>query len=74
MWPTIVEVQTAVGPQPVNTYGLFMVLAFSGAFLLIHTLTKRYAVVGRAGKGFEMIKRDRFVRVVPKDVELYELK
>ncbi|MBL8112256.1 MAG: DNA topoisomerase 4 subunit A [Acidobacteria bacterium] len=49
-------------------------LALENSKGTVHTLTKRYAVVGRAGKGFEMIKRDRFVRVVPKDVELYELK
>lgn len=36
MYPTIVEVQTAAGVMPVHTYGLFIVLAFSAAFLSIH--------------------------------------
>jgi phosphatidylglycerol:prolipoprotein diacylglycerol transferase len=36
MWPTITQVQTAMGPLPVNTYGLFIMLAFSGAFAFVH--------------------------------------
>ncbi|MEQ1570998.1 MAG: prolipoprotein diacylglyceryl transferase family protein [Myxococcota bacterium] len=36
MWPTLTQIQTAMGPLPVNTYGIFMMLAFSGAFGLIH--------------------------------------
>ncbi|MEQ1505185.1 MAG: prolipoprotein diacylglyceryl transferase family protein [Myxococcota bacterium] len=44
MWPTLVKVETAVGPQPVNTYGVFIVLAFSAAFLLIHTRSARAGV------------------------------
>jgi phosphatidylglycerol:prolipoprotein diacylglycerol transferase len=44
MWPTITEVQTALGPQPVNTYGLFMLLAFSGAFLLIHVRARAIGI------------------------------
>jgi DNA gyrase subunit A len=38
-----------------------------------YTVTRRYDVVGRGGKGFEMIKRDRFVRSVPPDVVLLDL-
>lgn len=36
MYPTLIEVQTAAGVMPVHTYGLFIVLAFSAAFLAIH--------------------------------------
>jgi DNA gyrase subunit A len=39
----------------------------------LYTLTRRYEVVGRGGKGFEMIKRDRFVRVLPPEPVLREL-
>ncbi len=35
-----------------------------------HTVTKRYTPVSRGGKGFELIKRDRFVKVLPQDIEL----
>jgi DNA gyrase subunit A len=38
-----------------------------------YTVTRRYDVVGRGGKGFEMIKRDRFVRSVPPEVVLLDL-
>ena len=38
-----------------------------------YTVTRRYDVVGRAGKGFEMIKRDRFVKVVPPEIVLLDL-
>jgi DNA gyrase subunit A len=38
-----------------------------------YTVTRRYDVVGRGGKGFEMIRRDRFVRSVPPDVVLLDL-
>jgi len=38
-----------------------------------YTVTRRYDVVGRGGKGFEMIKRDRFVRAVPPEVVLLDL-
>jgi DNA gyrase subunit A len=38
-----------------------------------YTVTRRYDVVGRAGKGFELIKRDRFVRAVPPEIVLLEL-
>lgn len=44
MWPTLIKVETALGPQPVNTYGLFIVLAFSAAFLLIHFRAQRAGV------------------------------
>ena len=37
------------------------------------TVTRRYDVVGRGGKGFELIKRDRFVRAVPPEVVLLDL-
>lgn len=36
MLPTLIEVQTAAGVMPVHTYGLFIALAFSAAFLAIH--------------------------------------
>ncbi len=38
-----------------------------------HTITRRYEVVGRGGRGFEAIKRDRFVKVIPPEVELLDL-
>lgn len=44
MWPTLVEVEGAFGTMPVNTYGLFMMLAFSAAFLLIHVRARRVGV------------------------------
>lgn len=44
MWPTLIKVETALGPQPVNTYGVFIVLAFSAAFLLIHFRAQRAGV------------------------------
>ncbi len=37
------------------------------------TVTRRYAVVGRGGKGFELTKRERLVRAIPPPVELLEL-
>lgn len=39
----------------------------------LYTVTRRYDVVGRAGKGFELIKRDRFTRMVPPEVTLQDL-
>jgi phosphatidylglycerol---prolipoprotein diacylglyceryl transferase len=44
MWPTLIEVEGALGTMPVNTYGLFIMLAFSAAFLLIHTRARRVGV------------------------------
>lgn len=44
MWPTLIQVETALGPQPVNSYGLFIVLVFSAAFLLIHARACRAGV------------------------------
>ena len=38
-----------------------------------HTVTKRYEVVGRGGKGFHLIKRDRLVRAIPPPVLLVDL-
>jgi DNA gyrase subunit A len=38
-----------------------------------YTVTRRYDVVGRGGKGFEMIKRDRFVKTVPAEIVLLDL-
>ena len=38
-----------------------------------HTVTRRHDVVGRGGKGFELIKRDRFVRAVPPEIVLLDL-
>jgi len=35
-----------------------------------HTITKRYTPVSRGGKGFELIKRDRFVKALAPDIEL----
>jgi hypothetical protein len=37
------------------------------------TVTRRYAVVGRGGKGFELAKRDRIVKVIPPELVLREL-
>ncbi len=38
-----------------------------------HTITRRHDVTGRGGKGFELIKRDRFVRAVPAEIVLLDL-
>ncbi len=38
-----------------------------------HTVTKRYDVVGRGGRGFHLIKRDRLVRALPPPVALADL-
>jgi DNA gyrase subunit A len=38
-----------------------------------HTVTKRYDVVGRGGRGFHLIKRDRLVRSIPPPVDLVDL-
>jgi DNA gyrase subunit A len=38
-----------------------------------HTVTKRYEVVGRGGRGFHLIKRDRLVRALPPPPGLVEL-
>ena len=35
-----------------------------------HTITKRYTPVSRGGKGFELIKRDRLVKMLAQDIEL----
>ena len=35
-----------------------------------HTITKRYTPVSRGGKGFELIKRDRLVKMLPPEIEL----
>ncbi len=37
-----------------------------------HTITKRYDVVGRGGRGFHLIKRDRLVRAVPPGIALVD--
>jgi phosphatidylglycerol---prolipoprotein diacylglyceryl transferase len=44
MWPTLVDVQTAAGPIGIHPYVIFMVLAFSSAFLVIHLLSRRIGV------------------------------
>lgn len=44
MWPTLIEVDTAVGHQAANTYGVFIVLAFSAAFLYINGRALRAGV------------------------------
>lgn len=36
MWPTLFEVQTASGSWGAHTYGLLILIAFCGAFLLAH--------------------------------------
>jgi len=38
-----------------------------------HTITRRYAEVGRGGKGHEVMKRDQFVKVVPTEIALVDL-
>jgi DNA gyrase subunit A len=38
-----------------------------------HTITKRYTPVSRGGRGFELIKRDRLVRMLPPEIELIPL-
>jgi DNA gyrase subunit A len=35
-----------------------------------HTVTKRYTPVSRGGKGFELIKRDRLVKMLAQEIEL----
>ena len=37
------------------------------------TVTKRYSIVGRGGKGFELTKRERIARQVPPPIELLDL-
>jgi DNA gyrase subunit A len=37
-----------------------------------HTITKRYDVVGRGGRGFHLIKRDRLVRALPPGIALVD--
>ena len=37
-----------------------------------HTVTRRHEVVGRGGKGFHLIKRDRLVRAVPPPIALVD--
>ena len=37
-----------------------------------HTITKRYTPVSRGRKGFELIKRDRLVKVLPPDLTLVD--
>jgi DNA gyrase subunit A len=37
-----------------------------------HTITKRYTPVSRGGKGFELIKRDRLLKMLPPEIELIE--
>ncbi len=44
MWPTLIEVQTWAGPIAVRTYGLFIALAFSAAFLYVHFRAMRIGV------------------------------
>lgn len=41
MWPTLFEVQTATGPIGAHTYGLMILAAFCGAFLLVHWRAQR---------------------------------
>jgi DNA gyrase subunit A len=36
-------------------------------------LTANYSVVGRGGKGFELRKRDRLVKVIPPEIDLVDL-
>ncbi len=36
-------------------------------------LTRRYAVSSRAGKGFELLKRDRVVRAIPREIVVNDL-
>ena len=35
-----------------------------------HAVTRKHTVVSRGGKGFELIKRDRFVKMLPPEIEL----
>ena len=35
-----------------------------------HTITRRYTPVSRGGKGFELIKRDRLVKMISPEIEL----
>jgi phosphatidylglycerol:prolipoprotein diacylglycerol transferase len=44
MWPTLFEVQTATGPIGAHTYGLMILLAFCGAFLLVHFRAQRIGI------------------------------
>jgi DNA gyrase subunit A len=37
-----------------------------------HTVTRRYTPVSRGGKGFELIKRDRFVKALPAEIALLD--
>ena len=37
-----------------------------------HTITKRYDVVGRGGRGFHLIKRDKLVKAIPPEITLVD--
>ncbi|MCA9566706.1 MAG: prolipoprotein diacylglyceryl transferase [Myxococcales bacterium] len=41
MWPTLYEIQTAAQPIGVHTYGLMILAAFCGAFILVHLRAQR---------------------------------
>lgn len=41
MWPTLFEIQSATQPIGVHTYGLMILAAFCGAFLLVHVRAQR---------------------------------
>ncbi|MCC6128788.1 MAG: DNA topoisomerase [Acidobacteria bacterium] len=36
-------------------------------------VTRRFAIVSRAGKGFDLVKRDKIVRAIPAPIELVDL-
>jgi len=37
-----------------------------------HAVTRRHTIVSRGGKGFELIKRDRLVKMLPPEIELLD--
>jgi DNA gyrase subunit A len=38
----------------------------------VHTITRRYDIVSRGGKGFHLIKRDKLVKVIPPELVLVD--
>ncbi|MBX2798604.1 MAG: prolipoprotein diacylglyceryl transferase [Myxococcales bacterium] len=45
MWPVLFEIPTSQGTLPMNTYGLFIALAFSAAFLYVHLRVQKVGIM-----------------------------
>jgi DNA gyrase/topoisomerase IV subunit A len=60
-------------PRPFGRDEKRAVLALENSKGTQHTVTRRYEVVGRGGRGFHLIKRDRLVRAIPPPVALVDI-